>query len=139
MAVAENLGGIVVLHARPALRVHRRRRESGKARTRETVYAVTDLDACQATPVEPISYLRGEWSIENSSHHLRDRTFSEDASTVHTGSGPRVMAAFRNPATGAIRTAGATNTADTTGSIRGKPEYALSFQGINHNPNPSGT
>ncbi|GAB4001680.1 hypothetical protein GCM10029992_37850 [Glycomyces albus] len=37
MAVAANLGGLAFPKARLALRVHRRRKESGKAETRETV------------------------------------------------------------------------------------------------------
>lgn len=34
------------------------------------------------------------WGIENSSHHVRDVVFAEDASTVHAGSAPRAMAVF---------------------------------------------
>lgn len=38
--------------------------------------------------------VRGHWGIENSSHHVRDVVFAEDASTVHAGSAPRAMAVF---------------------------------------------
>ncbi|MFE2423336.1 ISAs1 family transposase [Streptomyces hokutonensis] len=48
MAIAANLGGIAFPQARLALRLHRRRQESGKPQTRETVYAVTSLDPHQA-------------------------------------------------------------------------------------------
>ncbi|MGW1365329.1 ISAs1 family transposase [Streptomyces chartreusis] len=72
MAIAANLGGIAFPQARLALRVHRRRQESGKRQTRETVYAVTSLDTHQATPADLGGYVRGHWGIENSSHHVRD-------------------------------------------------------------------
>jgi predicted transposase YbfD/YdcC len=139
MAVADNLGGINFPHARLAIRVHRRRQMTGKTETRETVYAVTSLDAHQASPADLAAYMRGQWSIENSSHHIRDRTFGEDASTVHHGSAPRAMAAFRNLAIGALKIAGATNIAKTTRAIRDNPERALPILGISHQPNPSGT
>jgi hypothetical protein len=38
---------------------------------------------------------RGHWGIE-AVHYVRDVTFGEDASTVHTGHGPRNLAALRN-------------------------------------------
>ncbi|GAA2399897.1 hypothetical protein GCM10010191_03840 [Actinomadura vinacea] len=92
MGIAANLGGLTFPEAELSIRVHRRRKEDGKAETRETVYAVTSLDAHQASPAELADYLRGHWIIENSSPHIRDRVFGEDASTVHHGSAPRAMA-----------------------------------------------
>jgi predicted transposase YbfD/YdcC len=139
LAVADNLGGLTFPEAKLALRVHGRRKETGKAETRETVYAVTSLDAHQATPVDLAAWVRGHWSIENSSHHIRDVTFGEDASTVHAGSAPRAMAAFRNLAIGVLKILGATNIAKTTRAIAAKPERALPIMGINQNPDPSGT
>ncbi len=139
LAIAANLGGIAFPAARLAIRVHRRRRATGKPETRETVYAVTSLDAHHATPAEIATYLRGHWAVENSSHHIRDVTFSEDTSTVHAGTAPRAMAALRNLAIGALKTAGATNIAKITRAIRDQPERALPFLGITHNPDPSGT
>jgi hypothetical protein len=38
---------------------------------------------------------RGHWGIE-SVHYVRDVTFGEDASTVHTGHAPQNLAALRN-------------------------------------------
>jgi hypothetical protein len=121
-----------------AIRVHRRCQSNGKKETRETVYAVTSLDAHQATSAELAAYVRGQWSIENSNHHIRDRTFGEDASTVHHGSAPRAMAAFRNLAIGALKISGATNIAKTTRAIRDNPERALPILGITCNALPSG-
>lgn len=139
MAVAANLGGLTFPAAKLALRVHRRRKENGKTETRKTVYAVTSLDAHQASPAELAHYLRGHWVIENSSHHIRDRVFAEDASTVHHRTAPRAMAAFRNLAIGVLKAAEATNIAKTTRAIRDEPERAPPFLSISYNPRPSGT
>ncbi|MGW4985551.1 hypothetical protein [Streptomyces mirabilis] len=125
MAIAANLGGIAVPEARLALRIHRRRQESGKRQTRETVYAVTSLDTRQASPAELGGYVRGHWGIENSSHHVRDVVFAEDASTLHTSNAPRAMAALRNLPIGRLRLLGADNIAKTTPAIRDAPEHAL--------------
>ncbi|MCC3764508.1 ISAs1 family transposase [Glycomyces sp. TRM65418] len=139
MAVANNLGGIAFPEAELAIRVRPRRKESGQSETRETVFPVTSLDAHQATPAVLAAWIRGHWSIENSSPHIRDVTFGEDASTVHAGTAPRAMAAFRNLAIGALKTLGAVNIATTTRAIREEPERALPILGTHHHPNPSGT
>ncbi|MGP3690710.1 hypothetical protein ACTVZO_39525 [Streptomyces sp. IBSNAI002] len=83
--------------------------------------------------------IRGHWGIENSSHHIRDVTFAEDASTVHTDTAPRAMATLRNLAIGALKTIGANNNAKTTRAIRNEPERALRILGITHDPNSYGT
>jgi hypothetical protein len=49
-AIPDELGGIAFPHARLAIRVHRRRKETGRRETRENVYAVTSLDAHQTSP-----------------------------------------------------------------------------------------
>ncbi|WP_258037245.1 MULTISPECIES: ISAs1 family transposase [unclassified Streptomyces] len=138
-AIAANLGGIAFPEARLALRIHRRRQESGKRQTRETVYAVTSLDTHQASPADLGGYVRGHWGIENSNHHVRDVVFAEDASTVHTGSAPRAMAALRNLAIGRLRLLGADNIAKTTRAIRDAPEHAIWIWGITGSPHLPGT
>ena len=50
-------------------------------------------------------------------HYIRDVTFAEDASTVHNGTAPRAMAAFRNLVIGALKILGADNIAKTTRAI----------------------
>lgn len=139
LAIADNLGGIAFPHAKLALRIHRRRRQTGKKESRETVYAVTSLDAHQATPADLAAAIRGHWGIENSSHHIRDVTFAEDASTVHHGTAPRAMATLRNLAIGTLKILGADNIAKTTRAIRDQPERALPILGITYNPDTHGT
>ncbi|MFW6720715.1 ISAs1 family transposase [Streptomyces sp. MAR4 CNY-716] len=136
--IPERLGGIAFPHARLALRVHRRRRPTGRRETRETLYAVTSLDAHQTTPAELAAAVRGHWSIE-ALHHVRDVTYAEDASTLHTGTAPRAMATFRNLAIGLLKTLGASNIAKTTRAIRDQPERALPLLGIINKPDPQET
>ncbi len=62
---------------------------------------VTSLTTTRATPENIATYVREHWGIE-SLHWLRDTVYREDDSTAHTRSGPRVMAALRNLAIGAI-------------------------------------
>jgi len=137
--IADELGGIAFPHARLAIRVHRRRKQTGKRETRESVYAVTSLDTHQASPSDLATAIRGHWAVENSSHHIRDVTYAEDASTVHTGTAPRAMATFRNLAIGVLKNLGADNIAKTTRAIRDNPERALPLLGITNNPDTSGT
>jgi hypothetical protein len=41
---------------------------------------------------------RGHWSIENRWHRHKDVNFGEDASLIHVGQGPIVMALLRDAA-----------------------------------------
>ena len=105
--------GIDFPHAAQAMQIRRRRRrldEPGRFTT-ETVYAITDLLAHQAKPMQLADWIRGHWSIENKTHWVRDVTYDEDRSQIRTGTGPQVMAAIRNAAIGALRLAGVTNIA----------------------------
>ena len=66
---------------------------------------VTNLTPERATPERIATLVRNHWGIE-SLHWLRDTVYREDASTVRTRSGPRVMAGLRNLAVGAHHLAG---------------------------------
>ncbi|MGH7261541.1 MAG: ISAs1 family transposase, partial [Nitrospiraceae bacterium] len=52
--------------------------------------------------------------LPDSLHWLRDTVYREDHSTARTGSGPRVMAALRNLAIGAIHLHGRRDITETT-------------------------
>lgn len=110
-------GGLPFPGAVTAIKLHRRRQIKGRKQSRETVYAVTTLDAHQASPADIARLVRRHWAIENRSHHVRDTTFREDASRLRTGNAPRAMASFRNLAIGALRLAGVTNLAKATRHI----------------------
>ncbi|SDZ49009.1 Transposase DDE domain-containing protein [Saccharopolyspora shandongensis] len=102
--------GIGFPGAAQALRLTRTRtdRKTG-TRTRETVYAVTSLTTTDAGPEQIAQWLRGHWSIENRLHWVRDVTYDEDRSQIHTGHAPQVMASLRNTAISLLRLAGHTN------------------------------
>jgi predicted transposase YbfD/YdcC len=67
----------------------------------------------QANPAELARYVREQWSIE-SLHWIRDTLYQEDKSQIRTRSGPRIMAALRNLAIGALRLAGRTDITEAT-------------------------
>jgi predicted transposase YbfD/YdcC len=77
--------------------------QTGARETRESGYAVTSLDAHQAGPADMAAATRGHWGVENSSHHIRDVTCAEGASTVHAGTASRAMATLRNLAIGVLK------------------------------------
>jgi predicted transposase YbfD/YdcC len=98
-------------HAHQVARVTRHSTcvKTGK-RTRETVYVITSLTSAQASPQRLALIVRRHWGIE-ALHHVRDVTFGEDASKIHTGHGPENMATLRNLAHGRLHTAGFDNIA----------------------------
>ncbi|ODA69189.1 Transposase DDE domain protein [Streptomyces sp. AVP053U2] len=99
-------------HARQALQVVRWRRDLGSGKlTIERIYLVTSLPPGAADGSELAAWIRGHWLIENQLHHVRDRTFHEDASKIRTRNLPRVMAGLRNLAIGIHRQDGHTNIA----------------------------
>ena len=108
---AATVNNLLLPGARQAVQIKRRRtdRKTGKT-TVKTVYAVTSLIAEQATAAQIAQLIRGHWKIE-ALHHIRDTTFTEDASQLRTGNAPRAMATWRNLAIGALRTAGTKNIA----------------------------
>ncbi len=89
--------------------VNARASKPGRWRT-ETVYAITDLPPHHARPDELATWARGHWQIE-ALHWIRDVTFGEDLSQVHTSNAPQVMASLPNLVISLHRLAGATNIA----------------------------
>ena len=83
-------------HARQVLRVHRWVKELATGKVRRTyAYVVTSLSVEQVGAQRLAGLVRGHWRIE-ALHHVRDVSFSEDASRVRTGQGPQNMAMLRN-------------------------------------------
>ncbi|MDP9429303.1 MAG: ISAs1 family transposase [Actinomycetota bacterium] len=98
-------------HAAQIAKIVRRRRRRGRNPTMQTVYLITDLDHRQATPEQLAGYARGQWTIENGLHWVRDVTFGEDRSQVRTGAAPQNLAAIRNTVIGLFRLLGHHNIA----------------------------
>ncbi|MFE5549630.1 transposase, partial [Streptomyces sp. NPDC056534] len=83
---------------------HRTDLKTGKV-TRQTVSAITDMPAREASPQLIGRLARSQWGIE-AVHHVRDTTFTEDASKIRTGHRPENMATLRNLAINTLRDAG---------------------------------
>lgn len=102
---------------------------SGKTLSHLGVLGVTSLSADRAGPADLAGLVRGQWGIEVL-HWKRDTLFREDDSRVRTGSGPRVMAAFRNLAIGALHLHGRNDTAEATRWAARRPERPLQILGL---------
>jgi predicted transposase YbfD/YdcC len=125
--------GLDFPHATQALQITRRVRDLHRRRWRTiTVYAITSLSAIQASPARLADLVRGHWAIENGLHHVRDVTYTEDASQTRTGTAPRAMAALRNLAIGALRLAGITNIAAGLRHTSRVPTRPLQLLGIQY-------
>jgi len=77
------------------------------------ILGVTSLNAARGTPELIAEAVRGQWKIE-ALHWIRDAIYREDDSKAHTRSGPRIMAALRNLAIGALRLHGRNDIAEAT-------------------------
>ncbi|MGH3934173.1 MAG: ISAs1 family transposase [Pseudonocardiaceae bacterium] len=86
---------------------------AGTPRSAVAALGVTNLTAPRAAPTLLATLVRDHWGIETL-HWLRDTVYREDNSTAHTRSGPRVMAALRNLAIGAIRLTGRRDITEAT-------------------------
>lgn len=85
----------------------------GKPVSAVAALGVASPEPGQADAAALAGYVREQWSIE-SLHWIRDTLYQEDKSKVRTRSGPRVMAALRNLAIGALRLAGRTDVTEAT-------------------------
>lgn len=87
------------------LRIERTWRE-WRARQRSVRYAITSLAPDQADPARLLTLMRGHWAIENRLHRCKDVNLGEDASLIHVGQGPTVMALLRDTAVTVLHRAG---------------------------------
>ena len=79
------------------LRIERTWVEHGQPK-RALHYGITSLDPATGPPARLLALKRGHWAIENRLHWRKDVTFGEDASLIHAGQGPTVMALLRDAA-----------------------------------------
>jgi predicted transposase YbfD/YdcC len=73
---------------------------------RAVQYGITSLSPTQADAAQLLALRRGHWTIENAVHRAKDVTFGEDASLIHLGHGPTVLALVRDAALNLLRQAG---------------------------------
>jgi predicted transposase YbfD/YdcC len=98
--------------------------KTGKT-TREVVYLITALTPAEANPQRLLELVRGHWSIENSSHYVRDVTFDEDRSRLRSGHMPQILAALRNLAITLIHRQGSSQIAANRRHFASFPAEAL--------------
>jgi predicted transposase YbfD/YdcC len=72
----------------------------------EVQYGLTSLSPAVGSPECLLALKRGHWAIENQLHWVKDVTLGEDASLVHCGQGPTVLALLREAAISVLRRAG---------------------------------
>jgi predicted transposase YbfD/YdcC len=102
----------------------------GRKTSVEVVYGVTSLPKAKASPLAVLAYNRGQWTIENGLHYVRDLTYDEDRSQVRTGGRPHAMATLRNVAISLMRLAGADNIAAATRHLSRRVERPLRLLGL---------
>lgn len=125
-----SVDGLQFPHARQVVRIHRKRRRTGTSKWQtETVYAVTDLAAHQASPAEIAAWVRGHWIIENTVHWTKDVTFAEDDSQIRRHHTPAVMSALRDLARATLHRAGWANIASGR-RAHTHPAATLTLHGI---------
>ena len=96
-------------HIQQVFLIERTVTDNGRTSYQAMLY-VTSLTAEQASPDDLLAYVRGHRSVEVL-HWIRDVTYGEDNSRVHTGNAPRVVATLRNVSISLLRISGATNIA----------------------------
>ena len=93
-------------------------------------FYVASLSAEEADQKALLGLIRGQWSIENSLHWVRDVTFDEDRSQIRTGSEPRVFASIRNLVISLLHLRGFKDVASSLRKLGRNPELALSLIGV---------
>jgi predicted transposase YbfD/YdcC len=86
-------------------RLERTWRERGSAK-RVVHSGITSLAPQTGPPERLLALKRGHWRIENALHYIKDVVLGEDASLIHCGQGPTVMALLREAALNLLRRAG---------------------------------
>jgi predicted transposase YbfD/YdcC len=107
-------------------RLERCWREHGKAK-RALHYGITSLSPEVADPTRLLALRRGHWTIENRVHRRKDVTFGEDASLIHVGEGPTVMALLRDAAISLLHRAGVRRVAARLRTHSQHPERAVAL------------
>ena len=74
--------------------------------TRERRYLLTSLSPRECGPRELLRLFRNHWSIENSQHHVKDRSWDEDVHTLRRPGLGEVFAALVNTGLNALRLQG---------------------------------
>ena len=107
-------------------RLERTWRQQGKPK-RALRYGITSLTPKQADPARLLTLRRGHWSIENRLHRHKDVNLGEDASLIHVGQRPTVMALLRDAAVSLLPQAGVRRIAARLRTHSQHPERAVAL------------
>ena len=108
------------------VRLERTWRERGAAK-RARHYAITSLPPATADPARLLALKRGHWSIGNGLHRTKDVALGEDASLVHVGAGPTVLAMLRDAAVSLLHLAGCRTVASRLRAHADRPLVAVAL------------
>ncbi len=111
------------------IREHRRAGHTLKIE-REVVSGLTSRPPGQASPAQLLAFARGQWSIENRLHYVRDVTLDEDRSQVRKGHGAQMMACLRNLVVTLLRLANAPSIPAAQRHLADRPHLALRLLGL---------
>lgn len=100
-------------------RVERTWQEHGQAK-RQVRYGITSLPPAVGSAERLLALKRGHWSIENQLHRPKDVLLGEDASLVHAGTGPTILAMLRDTAISLLHRAGVRT---LTARLRGHAQH----------------
>jgi predicted transposase YbfD/YdcC len=112
--------------AQQGFRLERAWRDQGQPK-RAVHSGVTSLAPAAADPTRLLTLRRGHWMIENRLHRRKDVTFGEDASLIHVGAGPTVMALRRDAAVSLLHRAGIRRVAACLRTHAQHPEQAVAL------------
>ncbi len=79
------------------------------------------------TPDRLMRLKRGHWAIETRLHWRKDVTFGDDASLIHAGQGPTVMALLRDAAVSLLHHHGVRQVAARLRAHSQHPDAAIAF------------
>jgi predicted transposase YbfD/YdcC len=105
-------------------RLERTWQEHGRSK-RQVQYGITSVEPDRGTPATLLTLKRRHWGIENGLHRVKDVTFGEDASLIHTGHGPLIMALLRDTAISLLYRAGIRRVASCLRRLGQHPDGAL--------------
>lgn len=109
-----------------AFRIERTWREHGEEK-RQVRYGITSLPPSIGPPRRLLALKRRHWRIENQSHRSKDVNLGEDASAVHAGTGPTVVAMLRDAAISVLRASGCSTIASRLRRHSQYPDEAVAL------------
>ena len=112
--------------ATQVFRLERTWRERGVTK-RAVRYGVTSLGSDRADAACLLRLRRAHWGIEHRRHRRKDVTFGEDASLIHPGQGPTVMALLRDAAVSLLHRAGVQRVAARLRAHAQHPDRAIAL------------